>query len=346
MKRLLLMIWIVFGLASCQKEKISIGTNVSDTFYVDNAGASMRVLVEGNTSSHTFVIFVAGGPGVSSYFYNTDYIKTHMADKYACVFWDQRNAGASQGNSNGSNLTLPQMTDDLKKVIEVLKYRYGTNSSVFIMGHSFGGLLTSSFMTTGDNQTLVKGWIFADGSDNYPLNDTLTRRFLLTEGKQQVALNINTDKWNPIIDYCKSNRGNFSLEESNQLEVYAEEAETYFNVVKEINLYDLIKEYAIKFSWPLSSILMNYLYSSNTALNESLAKTEFTSQLYKVVTPTLIMFGKYDFVCPEGLGDDVYNHISSQDKEMVVSPISGHDIFIQDEVFFCDQINQFVEKYR
>ncbi len=346
MKRLLLTIMIVLGLASCQKEKISVGTDVSDTFYVDNAGASMRVLVEGNTSSQTFVIFVAGGPGASSYFYNTDYIKNNMADKYACVFWDQRNAGASQGNSNGSNLNLPQMTDDLKKVIEVLKSRYGSNSSAFILGHSFGGLLTSSFMTTGDNQTLVKGWIFADGSDNYPLNDTLTRRSLLTAGRQQVALNINTDKWNPIIDYCKSNRGNFSLVESNQLEVYAEEAETYFNVVKEISLYDLIKEDAIKFNWPLSSILTNYLYSSNNALNELLAKTEFTSQLYKVVTPTLIMFGKYDFVCPKGLGDDVYNHISSQNKEMVVSPISGHDIFLQDEVFFCDKINQFVEKYR
>ncbi|MBE0652110.1 MAG: alpha/beta hydrolase [Bacteroidales bacterium] len=342
MKNYIAVVLIVLSLTSCQKEKISIGTNASDTFYVDNAGASMRVLVEGNTSSHTFVLFVAGGPGASSFFYNTDYIKNNIADKYACVFWDQRNSGASQGNSNGSNLNLPQMTDDLKKVIEVIKYRYGENSSVFLLGHSFGGLLTASFMTTGDNQNMVKGWIYADGSHNYPLNDTLTRQMLITVGQQQIAENQNTDQWFPIVDYCESHTGGFSLDESFQLEDYAEQAETLFSVVKQVNLFDLIRQYAIKDNWPLTSILFNYLYSSNDDFNQELAKTDFTSQLYKVTTPTLIMYGEYDFVCPKGLGEDLYNHISSPEKKMVISPISGHDIFLQDQAFFCDQIDQFV----
>lgn len=346
MKRIIITAFIVLGLASCQKEKISIGTNASDTFYVDNAGASMRVLVEGNTLSHTFLLFVAGGPGSGSYFYNTDYIKNNIADKYACVFWDQRNAGASQGNDNGSELNLPQMTEDMKKVIEVIKYRYGENSEVFILGHSFGGLLTASFMTAGADQSMVKGWIFADGSDNYPLNDSLTRQMLLTVGSQQIDQNINADKWIPILNYCKTHTGSVPLDESYQLEDYAEYAETLFKVVKQVNLFDLLKKYAMKDNWPLTSMLFNYLYSSNAGFNQVLARTEFTSRLHKVVTPTLIMVGKYDFVCPEGMGEDVYNHISSADKEMVISPISGHDIFLQDQVFFCDRIDQFIAKYK
>src|ERR1035437_1694212 len=128
MKCVIAFAFIVFVIISCQKEKITFGTNVSETFYLDNAGASMRLLVEGNTLSHIFLIFVHGGPGSSSYFYNTDYISQNIENKYAVVYWDQRNAGASQGNANGDHLNLPQMTDDLKKVIQLIKSRYGQSS--------------------------------------------------------------------------------------------------------------------------------------------------------------------------------------------------------------------------
>ena len=104
--------------AGCQKEKISISENVSEVFYVENAGASMRVLVEGNTLSNTFILIIHGGPGASAYLYDTKFINKNLGNKYTMVYWDQRNAGASQGTSNGGNLHLDQMVNDLKKVID------------------------------------------------------------------------------------------------------------------------------------------------------------------------------------------------------------------------------------
>jgi len=346
MKPYLLLIISLFLIISCQKESITIGLNVSETFYVQNEGASMRMLVEGNTKSNNFLLFVHGGPGTSSFFYNTDYISNHIEGKYACVYWDERNAGATQGNSNGENLNLNQMTEDLKKVIIVLKNRYGQDINVFLLGHSFGGLLTSSFMTTENNQTMLKGWIFAAGSHNYPLNDSLTRLMLLDLGLQQFALNKNIDKWTPIIEYCNQHTGNFSVEESNQLNAYASDAESYFDEVKKIDLLKIIQENAVKDDWPLTSILVNQRFSSQADFNQDLANTEFTSKLYKVTTPTLILFGKYDFICPSGLGDNLYNHISTNEKKISISPISGHNIFYQDESFFCNEVNEFIEKYK
>lgn len=346
MKHFILLIISLFLIFSCQKESITIGVNVSETFYVENEGASMRVLVEGNTESNTFLLFVHGGPGTSSFFYNTDYISNNIEDKYACVYWDERNAGASQGNSNGGNLNLKQMTDDLKKVITILKYRYGKDVSVFILGHSFGGLLTSSFMTTENNQSMVKGWIFADGSHNYALNDSLTRLMLLDIGQQQIALNKYVDEWTPIIEYCNQHTGNFTIEESTQLNSYASDAETYIDEVLEIDLLEIIKENAIKYDWPITSILFNQMYSSNAGFNVDLANTEFSSTLNKVTAPTLVLFGKYDFICPRGLGDDVYNNISTSEKKIAISPISGHNIFYQDESFFCNEVNDFIEIYK
>ncbi len=346
MKPLIFIAISLLLMTACEEETITIGQDVSETFYVDNDGASMRVLVEGNTESNTLLLFVHGGPGMSSFLYNTDYISNNIEDKYACVYWDQRNAGASQGNSNADNLNLDQMTEDLEKVIAVLKYRYGEDVNIFLLGHSFGGLLTSSFMATDDNQSLIRGWIFADGSHNYPLNDTLTREMLLDVGTEQIALNENVDKWTPIVDYCNQHTGDFTIDESNQLNTYASDAETYFDEVKKVDLIKIIKENAIKLDWPITSILLNQLYSLNADFNDELAKIEFSSQLSKVTTPTLILWGKYDFTCPVALGNDFYNNLGSSDKTIAISSISGHNMYYQDETFFCDEINQFIEKYR
>src|SRR5664279_1657480 len=190
MKKLLLILLI--SLLGCQKEKITISGATSEVFFVENAGASMRVLVHGNTASNVYILVIHGGPGLGSYFYDTKYISQNLGDKYAMVYWDQRNAGASQGSSNGGNLNLSQMVDDLKKVIQVLKYRYGSNMSLFLLGHSFGGLIAADFLTQPGNQNMIKGFINVDGSHNYPLNDTLTRQMLLSYGQKQVSINRNT----------------------------------------------------------------------------------------------------------------------------------------------------------
>jgi pimeloyl-ACP methyl ester carboxylesterase len=201
-------------------------------------------------------------------------------------------------------------------------------------------------MTTGNNQDMVQGWIFADGSQNYPLNDTLTRQMLLSAGQQQIALNKNTVKWQEIVSYCDTHTGNFSFDESNQLMKYAGDAETYFDEVTKVNSLDLLWNNATKFNWPLTSMLMNYLYSSRASFNKELAKTEFSSSLNKVTLPVLILFGQYDFVCPKGLGYDLFNRVNSAEKKIVISPISGHNIMFQDEVLFCREVNEFIELHR
>jgi len=339
-------LFFVILITGCQKEKISFTDNVSEVFYVDNAGASMRVLVNGNTASKIFILFIHGGPGVSSYFYDTNYINKNLGDKYTMVYWDQRNAGASQGNSNGGNLNLDQMVEDLKKVIGVLKFRYGQDMNLFLLGHSFGGLIAADFITRPDCQKMVKGLIDVDGSHNYPLNDTLTRQMLLSTGLRQVSQKKNVEKWEPVISYCNSHTGNFSLEESQQLEKYSSEAENYIDSIKKVNTVSLVLKYAIPDKLPLSALLINLLYSEDSNFNNELAKAQFSSLLYKVNVPVLVLWGKYDFTCPLALGEDFYKRISSTDKRFVISNYSGHNIILQDKKLFCDEVNSFVSKYK
>jgi pimeloyl-ACP methyl ester carboxylesterase len=343
MRNLILILLFLFFTA-CQKEVITFSEKASDVFYVSNAGASMRVLVEGNTASRTFVLIIHGGPGASSFVYNTSYISRNLENNCAMVYWDQRNAGASQGSSNSSHLNLNQMTDDLRKVIEVLKYRYGTDMKLFLLGHSFGGMIAADFVTRPDCQAMINGLIDVDGSHNYPLNDTLTRKMLLNTGLREITQGRSNVTWEEIVQYCLTHTGNFSLEESQQLEVYAMKAEDKIDSVKKINFVTTVLDHSISDRSPLTSILVNLLYSEDSSFNRELASTGFSGELHKVTLPVLLLWGKYDFICPEELGLDFYNRIGSTDKKMVISPVSGHNLILQDEKLFCDEVNTFISK--
>jgi len=343
--RKIFLLMIIILIIGCQKEKISFSDNASDVFYVENEGAAMRVLVQGNTASKTFILIIHGGPGAGAFFYDTKFITQNIGDKYALVYWDQRNAGASQGDNNGGNLHLNVMVNDLKKVITVLKFRYGEDMSLFLLGHSFGGMIAADFVTSSDNQYMIKGLINVDGSHNYPLNDTLTREKLLSVGQYEVSQNRNIDKWTPILNYCEAHKGNFSFEESQQLEIYSTDAENYIDSIKHINIVSQVLRYMISDKYPLTAMLTNLLYSEDSDFNKELAATEFSSSLYKVTIPVLLLWGKYDFTCPVALGEDFFNRISSPDKLMVISAKSGHNMILQDKDFFCNEINAFVQTH-
>lgn len=342
MRTIILVCFILF-LCRCQKQEISISGNASDIFYVENGGEAMRVYVHGNTAGKIYILVIHGGPGVSSYFYDTKYINQNLGGKYAMVYWDQRNAGGSQGTGNGKYLNLSQMVDDLVKVIDVLKERYGSDMKLYLLGHSFGGLLAADFLTSGVNQEMVKGYIDVDGSHNYQLNDTLTREMLLNYGTSQIVQNHNAGKWKPILDYCKNHKGPFDLEESQQLEQYAGDAEKLADSVTQVKIVPLLLKYSISDEYPLTAILSNLLYSEDSDFNKELALTQFSSVLNKITIPVLVLWGKYDFTCPPALGQDFYNYIGSQDKRMIISPVSGHNMIFQDEKFFCDEVDTFVQ---
>lgn len=347
MKYSLITILLFLILQSCQDEEITIDSNVSETFYVENEGASMRVLVEGNTSSSTILLFVHGGPGSSAYFYNTDYISENIEDKYAIAYWDQRNSGASQGNANGDYLNLPTMTVDLKKVIEVLKYRYGSGVNIFLLAHSFGGMLSTSFLTTENYQDLVKGWIVCSASHNYPLNDNLSKEALIYYANQEIDLGNHESEWQKILDFCTNlPAGILSLAKANQLNSYCADAEGYFSDINTVSLTDILKANAISQNYAVNSALLNHSYSQNADINSELRTYDFTSVLKKVTIPIMTLYGAYDFICPPALGADIINNVNSTDVTSFLLPHSGHTGMFQDEELFCEKVNEFIELHK
>ena len=340
--RIILIILIPLLVLSCKKETVHLSTNTDEIFWLSNDGADMPVWVKGNTASRVIILFLHGGPGDGSYRYagfQTDQFWSH----FAFAYWDQRDAGAAVGNSNYSNLNLGQMIEDLEKLISVLKYRYGSDMEIFLMGHSFGGLLGSGYLVKGNNQNNIRGWIEVDGAHDYPESNTLERQMLIDTGTSEIAKGHYVSQWTPIVNYCIANPANISLDVDLLTDDYASQAEDYVDINHTGTAIDYFSV-----SSPISlGINLFYLYNSATGRQflQSLEPMTYTDQLYKITIPSLLIWGQYDFTVPLGSGIHALNNLGSTYKHLVIMPQSGHvpmngntDLFAQTVISFIETV--------
>jgi pimeloyl-ACP methyl ester carboxylesterase len=344
MRKLFLLSTIFLVFFSCNKEEISIGTNVSDLFYLENQGASMPVLVEGNTASKVILIFVHGGPGGSAIGFNNDEdISNILESKFAVAYHDQRAAGNSQG-SNTPKLSLDLYADDLKKLILVLRNRYGSDNKIFILSHSWGGLITPAFLTEGNNQDMVSGWINLAGAHNYQLNDELTRAYFLSFGKDQIAKNIHVTEWTPIVAYSETHIPNYNFTISTQYNAYSDEVEAYIDDINRGSggLSDLFLKNKKAFSpfWMVSNAGATYF----SGLTKDLLKASYSDKLPLIKVPVLNMTGKYDFTVPKGLAEEVMQRIGSKKKKLLILQHSGHILMNSEPEILWNEVVSFVNE--
>jgi pimeloyl-ACP methyl ester carboxylesterase len=347
MKTNLWLIWVLSltfaWLVGCQKETVSVGPNVRDYFYLENQGAKMPVLVEGNTASGTMVVWVHGGPGGTAIGFQNDENSTkYLETNFGVAYWDQRAAGGSQG-SNTPPLALNQYADDLKKLVQLLKYRYGSQTKIFLLSHSWGGLVAPAFLTEGTNQQLVRGWIDVAGAHNYYANDSLTRAYLFQFGTDQISKNIHTAEWQPIVDYCQTHVPNYDLTVSRALNACADQAEGYIDDIQKNsgtgigNLFSTSKT-AFSLFWFASNAGATYFAD----LNKGVLHAEYSSKLSRLTLPILCITGKYDFTVPRGLADEVMQKTASTRKKLVILPHSGHICMDNEPIPFYEAVVEFI----
>ncbi len=345
MKKIPHLILVLVILISCNKEEISSGNSISDLFFLENQGAKMPVLVEGNIDSKVILIFLHGGPGGTGIGFNNDAnISRIIESKYAIAYHDQRAAGISQGSTT-VKLALDQYADDVKKLILVLRKRYGNETKIFLLSHSWGGMIAPAFLTNGTNQSMVSGWINLAGSHNYQLNDELTREYLLSYGKDQIAKGIHVPEWTPIVDFAEKNIPNYDYEISKQYNSYGSSVESYIGEIQQTDdgggILGLFTEKKKAFStfWTTSNSGASYLLNLPKDL---LQKANYSDKLNVITLPVLSITGKYDFTVPKGLAEEVTAKISSKKKKLIILQKSGHILMDHEPDLLWNEVVSFV----
>lgn len=327
---------------SCQKEEITLSDNAKDHFFLKSDGAEMPVWVEGNTESKTLVIFLHGGPGGSSIGYNELGIFDYLEQYYGVVYWDQRCAGASQGNCNPDNLTVESYVNDLDKLIILLQLRYGCDVGIFLLGDSWGGTLATAYITTENFQKKIKGVIVTVGVHNFPLFMQEKQSMLNHFADQQIALGNRTNDWNNI----KSSISGIDLSTIEALNVLQEKAylaQTYLEEIDSIQSINLSggKPNSLGFSY----ILNNNITSE--AMWPQLLDYNLSSKLPNIVIPVALLFGQYDFVVPPNLAQDFYDKLNTPNKELYIIENADHNLGVANGIqTYKDKTSNFIATYK
>lgn len=323
--KIILLVTAIATLVGCNDE-VLFDENVHTQFYLRNDDADMPVIVEGNTASRTFVVVLHGGPGGSSmpYYYQIPDFTDEMEDNYAMVYWEQRSSGVSMGNPDESTLNLNQFTEDLDHLLTVLEYKYGEDIDLFLMGHSFGGMLGSAFLTsTYAANHDISGWINVDGLPTFVGYNGYVKNYGLTFLEGQTST-----EWDDLRTKLEDlDAENTSLEEKTLANAYGYDME------------EKARDLGIANPKPIESIMPAFFFGNynpvvallnhekvNEPLLLDIIDLNFTDLLAAVDVPALYMYGEFDFVVPPTLGKEAYDAHGTDDKEFHILSKGSHNI--------------------
>ncbi|MFK7784630.1 MAG: alpha/beta fold hydrolase [Crocinitomicaceae bacterium] len=334
---------VAITLVSCTKQE----TETFERFYFRNDGADLAVQVDGNIQSKVFILLLHGGPGGGAGAYNEGYSADQLEEKYAMVYMDQRGNGASQGSFSSEDLTLEQNSKDVYALTLFLKQKYGSDISIFLMGHSWGGITSAHALINTDIQSELKGWIEVDGGHDFVKNDIEAVKMFLEIGNEQVALGNSLDFWNGLLpDIEAIDTNDISSQEQGLLNSKGFEAEGQIPDIASNGPEGNPSDFGL-FTNPDASIAV---YMNNQAvnppLNEDSQNNPLTDRLNEITIPSQFLWGKYDFVVPPALGVSGYNNVGTSDKELVIFQFSGHSPMDNEPVLFVQEVSDFIELYK
>jgi pimeloyl-ACP methyl ester carboxylesterase len=343
-----LLLQIVLFSAACKKDA---GTMLSDIIYVRHAGADMPAYIYGNVNKKVFIVVLHGGPGDNGLDYRHGRAAAELEKEYVMVYWDQRGQGLSEGKFSKQDVTINLLADDLFALLKVLKYKYGNDVKIFLLGHSWGGELGTAFLLNAHYQKEVKGWIEVDGAHDIPKVNIETAKMILKTANEQIALGNSKKEWQKMVSEVEqTDTCNITVKQGRELNKKARIAEKlmlndgFINKPESVSLSDAAVWYRQDFLTGSLSAVNFYLL--NSAFFNQIETTSYTNQLHKITLPTLLLWGKYDFIVPPALGYSAFNHIQSSEKKIVIFAESGHSPMLNQPGEFVESVTEFIEKFR
>lgn len=334
-------------ISSCKKEE-ALSSDMEEQFYIKNGNVNMPVWIDGNGTSKTFIITVHGGPilGSGNDFYNATFAE-EMEEKYVMVYWDQRHTANSHGHLKNEDLTVDAFISDIRLLVQTLKLKYGDDISLFLMGHSWGGMLATNYLLKESYQGDFKGWINIAGTPDAPQELIESAKLLLTISEEEISKGNKVTEWQDLVNTV-------SEIDTNNIDKVAEKT----LADQENVMFDLLgdqrypEQYRYKGASTLFSpaddllLFSNLIHSGSLEFLEVVNKIDVVDDLYKITIPTLIQFGKYDSGTSPVIGQILYDNIGAPEKFFDVYQHSDHFCFTQEPDLFLNNTINFIETYK
>lgn len=352
MKQISLLFWtilILAALSGCQRESDD-PTAINDHFYLRIDGANLPVQVEGNLASEVLVIMLHGGPGGDATSYN-DGLKTSsdaLEKEFAMVYYDQRGSGSSSGRYNKREfLTVDQHVIDLQLLVATLKDRFGQENKIVLMGHSWGGTLGTAYLLAPGLEETVDAWIEIDGAHNFKGTEEIKEAFREV-GQLMIANNISATFWNEVIDFTETMDGNNGNDIS-RLNAYGFDAENTLGRDGFLSGENTAEDFRrMKYYSKYNPQAVNgnlFFTSSGFGMFDEVTSIDYTDRLNEIELPTLLLWGRYDFVVPVALGEQALVALGTPSnlKSLEIFESSGHSPMVNEPLAFSETIIEWIK---
>lgn len=329
---------------SCRKEKNGV---IQETMYVNRDGSKTVAHLHGNLSSNVFILLLHGGPGGTGLEYRLGSYAEELEKRYVVVYIDQTKQGMSRDKS-GENLSIKRVSDDISAVRAVIRSRFGKNASLFLFGHSWGGLLGTYHLLQEDNQLEYDGWVEASGAHDIPFLNRSSVALFKQVAAHQISVGNSADQWNELLQWANEiDTSNISDEAGSEINENGFKAEGILaddGVINSGNSDGSVLSILTGPTNPLTALI-----SGNRAGSELLDEVEtsaLTDQLRDITIPSLLLWGKFDFVVPPALGESALKELGSSNKSLVIFERSGHSPMDTEADLFTKHFIEFIEQHR
>ena len=320
---------------SCSK---SPATFIDETIHIRNKGADMPAYVHGSAESQTFLIVLhgAGSYGLS---FRDGAFTSQLEEKYVVVYFDQRGQSMSEGHYNKPENLLNLMVEDVQALTQVIKKRYGSEINLFILGHSWGGLLSAATILKDDFQDNFKGWINVDGLLDVPSQNEARKELIISIADENQNQSDHSDHWKQL----KSE----AMETQDYEEILSLAQRTLGLLRKDRMVSESIstsKFYqAIVTNNPINYLVSNFFNKPINSVLES--DYSLIPEISRIQIPTLFIYGKYDVSVPPETGLAAFSKIDLEEKEIIIFDKSIHHPHDSEPEKFGMTIIKFIERY-
>ena len=319
-------------------------------FFVNTEGqVQLKVALEGQLDSGVILLMLHGGPVGSSHVYNSGQAMVDIESRYAVAYLDQRGQGGSQGRMDTDTYDLDAAARDVDTVIDVLRARYGEQTDLYLLGHSWGGMLGTLALTRTDVQDELSGWIETAGCHDSAREPRYVADRLNLIGEEELEEERNVADWEEILEFVNEgfdpDAGSWSNGELVRLNRYGYRAES---LIDEVEFEDPPPEDRWVF---LRNPSRTWIGGGSASRSLDVVYTEaqttsLSDDLDEIAIPGQYLYARYDFVCPPQLGEDAAAANTSGTTEYVLFESSGHSLMSNEPALFSGEILDFVEDTR
>ncbi|MBI1182880.1 alpha/beta fold hydrolase [bacterium] len=343
---------LLLGLFSCAKDQTQDAQDYEQLIHIKTENSLIPVLLRGNLSSGTIILFVQGGPGQSAIdFASIDYPgwKNTLEKDFAIAYYDQTGTGNKQWPIDPAKVNLASYVDDLHTVASYLKQK--GDYKIAIMGHSFGGKLLYHYLLSYGNDALGDYYISADGpatSDFDTLRWDFRREFLYNTAQLEIANQHNTERWKEVLAWLDKTPvirdvpGDDPWRDKGQWNDYVDELVYAYYPEKSLAFGQLMRGFFASPYNPISAYVQGGVTDKIVHnLFQDIDSFKLVSRIQGIDQKILLLTGRFDDICPPEEMEYIHNKIAN--SELVVIENAGHETFNHQAEEFQQLIRNYIK---